>query len=338
MNTSSRICALALLAIVGFVALPAWAAKPTVTRAPFGTAPSGEKVELFTLTNAAGMEVQVLSYGGIVKSIRVPDRHGHFADVVLGYDSMAGYATNPPYLGALIGRYANRIAKARFTLDGKTYELAANNNGNSLHGGLKGFDKAVWRAEPFEKDGDTGVVLTHTSPDGEEGYPGTLSLRVTYTLTKSNELTLDYTATTDKPTVVNLTHHDYFNLAGEGSGNVLGHVLMINADRYSPVDANMIPQAQPASVAGTPFDFRKPTPIGARIDADDTQLKYGNGYDHNFILNHKGNDLALAARVEEPKSGRVLEVRTTEPGVQLYTANFLDTVGKSGHAYKKHDA
>lgn len=338
MNTSARVRTLAFLALTAIAALPARAAKPSVTRTPFGTAPSGEKVELVTLTNAAGMEVEVLNYGGIVKSIRVPDRHGKFADVVLGYDSMEGYATNPPYLGALIGRYANRIAKAQFTLDGKTYKLAANNNGNSLHGGLKGFDKAVWHAEPFEKGGDTGVVLTHTSPDGEEGYPGTLSLRVTYTLTKSNELMLDYTATTDKPTVVNLTHHDYFNLAGEGSGNVLAHVLMINADRYSPVDANMIPQAKPASVAGTPFDFRKPTPIGARIDADDTQLKYGNGYDHNFIINHKGNDLALAARVEEPKSGRVLEVRTTEPGVQLYTANFLDTVGKSGHAYKKHDA
>jgi aldose 1-epimerase len=327
-----------LLGIFGAAALPAWAAKPAVTRNPFGTAPSGEKVEVFTLTNASGMEAQVLSYGGIVKSIRVPDRRGKFADVVLGYDSMDGYATNPPYFGALVGRYANRIAKARFTLDGKTYTLAANNGVNSLHGGLKGFDKAVWHAEPFEKGGDAGVVLTHTSPDGDEGYPGALSVRATFTLTKANELMLDYTATTDKPTVLNLTHHDYFNLAGEGSGNVLGHVMMIKADRYSPVDATLIPLPKPASVAGTPFDFRKPTPIGARIDMHDPQLEYAGGYDHNFIINRKGNDLTLAARVAEPKSGRVLEVRTTEPGVQFYSANSLDAVGKSGHAYRKRDA
>jgi aldose 1-epimerase len=338
MNTPSRAPVLVLLCILGAAALPAWAAKPAVTRNPFGMTPTGEKVELFTLTNASGMEVQVINYGGIVKSIRVPDRHGKFADVVLGYDSMEGYATNPPYLGALVGRYANRIGKAQFTLDGKTYKLAANNNGNSLHGGLKGFDKVVWRAEPFEKSGDAGVILTHTSPDGDEGYPGTLTVRATFTLTKANELTLDYTASTDKPTVVNLTHHDYFNLAGEGSGSALGHVMMINADRYTPVDATLIPLPTPASVAGTPFDFRKPTPIGARIDMDDTQLKYGGGYDHNFVINRKGNDLTLAARVEEPNSGRVLEVRTTEPGVQFYSANFLDTVGKSGHAYKKRDA
>jgi aldose 1-epimerase len=338
MNTPSRVRVLVLLCILGAAALPAWAAKPIVTRNPFGTAPSGEKVEVFTLTNASGMEVQVLSYGGIVKSIRVPDRHGKFADVVLGFDSMDGYATNPPYFGALVGRYANRIGKAQFTLDGKTYKLAANNGVNSLHGGLKGFDKAVWHAEPFEKGGDAGVVLTHTSPDGDEGYPGALSVRATFTLTKANELMLDYSATTDKPTVLNLTHHDYFNLAGEGSGNVLGHVVMINADRYSPVDATLIPLPKPASVAGTPFDFRKPTPIGARIDMDDPQLKYGGGYDHNFIINRKGNGLTLAARVEEPNSGRVLEVRTTEPGVQFYSANSLDAVGKSGHAYKKRDA
>ena len=335
MNTSSRACALALLCVI---ALPAWAVKPVVTRQPFGTAPNGHRVEVFTLTNASGMEVQVLTYGAIVKSIRVPDRRGQFADVVLGYDSMEGYATNPPYLGALVGRYANRVGNAQFTLDGKTYKLAANNNGNSLHGGLKGFDKVVWNAMPFEKYGDPGVVMTYGSPDGDEGYPGKLSMRVMFTLTQKNELTIDYTASTDKPTVINLTHHDYFNLAGEGSGSALAHVLMINADQYSPVEANMIPLAQPASVAGTPFDFRKPTPIGARIDMDDPQLKIGSGYDHNFIINRKANDLVLAARVEEPNSGRVLEVRTTEPGVQLYSANHLDLAGKSGHAYKKRDA
>lgn len=338
MNTPPRVFRIALACIVAAAAVPAWAAKPGVARNPFGTLPSGEKVELFTLTNASGMEVQVINYGGIVKSIRVPDRRGKFADIVLGYDSLDGYATNTPYLGALVGRYANRIGKAEFTLDGKTYKLAANNNGNSLHGGLKGFDKHVWQAEPFEKNGEAGVILMLVSPDGDEGYPGTLSVRTTLTLTKNNELTLDYTATTDKPTVVNLTHHDYFNLAGEGSGSVLGHALMINADRYSPIDATSIPLPTPASVAGTPFDFRKPTPIGARIGMEDTQLKHGNGYDHNFVINHKGNDLALAARVEDPNSGRVLEVRTTEPGVQFYSANFLDTVGTAGHAYKKREA
>ena len=333
---------LAFVCIAAAVALPAWAAKPAVTRNPFGTLPTGEQVEVFTLTNAAGMEVRVINYGGIVTTIRVPDRHGKFADVVLGYDSLDGYLTNPPYLGALIGRYSNRIGKAQFTLDGKTYKLAANNNGNTLHGGLKGFDKVLWHAEPFEKAGDAGVVLTRTSPDGEEGYPGALSVRVTYTLTKANELSFDYSATTDKPTVVNLTNHSYFNLAGEGSGKVLGHVMMINADRYSTVDATLIPLPTPVSVAGTPFDFRKPTPIGARIEMDDPQLKLGGGYDHNFVINRqtqdKGTELALAARVVEPTSGRVLEVRTTEPGVQFYSANSLDVPGKSGHVYGKRDA
>jgi aldose 1-epimerase len=329
---------LALVCLIATAAVPAWAARPGVTRSPFGTLPSGAKVEVFTLTNAAGMEVRIINYGGIVTNLRVPDRRGKLADVVLGFDSLEGYVQNPPYLGALVGRYANRIGKAQFTLDGKTYPLAANNNGNTLHGGLKGFDKALWHAEPFEKGGDAGVVLTHTSPDGEEGYPGTLSVRVTYTLTKANELSLDYSATTDKPTVLNLTNHSYFNLAGEGSGNVLGHILTINADRYSAVDATMIPTGTPVSVAGTPFDFRKPTPIGARIEMNDPQLKLGAGYDHNFVINHKGNDLALAARVEEPTSGRVLEVRTTQPGVQLYSANHLDITGKSGHVYKARDA
>jgi aldose 1-epimerase len=288
------------------------------------------------------MEVRVITYGGIVTMIRVPDRRGKFADVVLGFDSLDGYAKNPPYFGALVGRYANRIGKAQFTLDGKTYKLAANNNGNTLHGGLKGFDKVLWNAKPFEKNGDAGVMLTYTSPDGEEGYPGTLRVAVAYTLTKANELSIDYQATTDKPTVVNLTNHSYFNLAGEGSGNVLGHVLMIDADRYSPVDAGLIPLAKPASVADTPFDFREPNQIGARIEMNDEQLKLGAGYDHNFLINRpssaKGDELALAARVVEPNSGRVLEVRTTEPGVQFYSANHLELTGKSAHAYGKRDA
>jgi aldose 1-epimerase len=320
-------------------ATPAAAAKVTVARSTFGHLPDGAEVTLYTLANTGGMKVDVINYGGIVTAIQVPDRSGALSDVVLGYDSLDGYVKNPPYFGALVGRYANRIAKAQFTLDGKTYKLAANNGANTLHGGIKGFDKAVWQAEPFEHAGEAGVVLTHTSPDGEEGFPGALTMRVTYTLSDANELALDYSATTDKATVVNLTHHDYFNLAGEGSGSALDHELLINADRYTPVDTALIPTGELASVAGTPLDFRTLTPIGARINANDAQIKLGSGYDHNFVINHQGNDLAVAARVEEPKSGRVLEVRTTEPGVQFYSANFLDgNTGKAGHEYKNRDA
>jgi aldose 1-epimerase len=319
-------------------AAPAAAQKATVARSSFGHLPDGAEVALYTLTNRHGMEVRVIDYGGIVTSIKVPDRQGARADVVLGFDSLEGYEKNPPYFGPIVGRYANRIAKAQFALDGKTYRLAANSGPNTLHGGVKGFDKAVWHSESFEHADNAGVVLTHTSPDGEEGFPGTLSLRVTFTLSDANELSLDYAATTDKATVINLTHHDYFNLAGDGSGDVLAHELQINADRYTPVDANLIPTGELASVAGTPFDLRMPTPIGARIGADDVQIKRGTGYDHNFVINRqdndKGNDLVLAARVAEPRSGRVLEVRTTEPGVQFYSANFLTgNTGKSGHAY-----
>ncbi len=339
MKPPFRTSLLPLCCLIALAAAPAAFAKPTVARDPFGTQPDGTRVERYTLTNAAGMQVQLINYGGIITAIRVPDRKGALADVVLGYDTLEGYLQNPAYLGALVGRYANRIGKARFTLDGKTYTLAANNDGNTLHGGLEGFDKAVWHAESFEKPNAVGVILTHTSPDGDEGFPGALSMRVTYTLTNANEISLDYSATTDKLTVVNLTHHDYFNLAGEGSGNVLGHLLMIDAERYTPVDSTMIPTGQLASVAGTPMDFRKLTPVGARIDADNEQLRLGAGYDHNFVIDHKGHgDLTLAARVEEPRSGRVLEVRTTEPGVQLYTANHLDAIGKSGHAYHARDA
>ncbi len=317
-------------------AAPAPAPKATAVRTTFGHLPDGAEVALYTLTNRSGMEVGVIDYGGIVTSIKVPDRQGARADVVLGFESLDGYVKNPPYFGPIVGRYANRIAKAQFTLDGKTYRLAANSGPNTLHGGIKGFDKAVWQSEPFAHGDEVGVALTHTSPDGEEGFPGALTMHVTFTLSNANELSLDYTATTDKPTVVNLTHHDYFNLAGEGSGDVLAHELLINADRYTPVDASLIPTGELASVAGTPLDFRMPTAIGARIKSDDVQIKRGSGYDHNFVINRTGSDLTLAARVEEPKSGRVLEVRTTEPGVQFYSANFLNgNTGKSGHEY--HD-
>jgi aldose 1-epimerase len=312
----------------------------SVARAPFGKLPDGTAVELFTLTNAGGMEVRVTNYGGIITAIRTADRNGTPGDVTLGYDSLDGYLKSTPYFGAIVGRYANRIGKAQFKLDGHTYKLAANDGPNTLHGGLKGFDKAVWQAEPFEKEGEAGVVFTHASPAGEEGFPGTLSMRVTYTLTDHNDLAFDYYATTDQPTVLNLTQHAYLNLAGEGSGDVLGHELTINADRYTPVDATLIPTGELASVAGTPLDFRTKTAIGARIDADYPQIKLGHGYDHNFVLNKQDAELALAARVEEPTTGRVLEVRTTEPGMQFYSANWLDgtITGKAGRPYNRRGA
>jgi aldose 1-epimerase len=308
-----------------------------VSRAVFGKTPEGETVDVFTLSNAQGMEVRVITYGGIITSIRVPDRSGHLDDVVLGFDNLDGYIKNPPYLGAIIGRYANRIAKGRFALDGKTYTLAVNNGPNHLHGGIKGFNKVVWKAESFKNFDGTGVVFTHTSPDGDEGYPGTLSLRVAYTLSDHNEIAVDYQATADKPTPVNLTQHTYFNLAGEGSRDVLDHVLTINASRYTPVDANLIPVGELRDVAGSPFDFRMPKAIGERIGQDDPQLRMGNGYDHNFVLDRTGDSLLQAAHVVEPSTGRVLDVSTTEPGMQLYTGNFLDgtLTGKSGHVYKR---
>ncbi len=346
--TASRPVATALLLALTFLSgcdkPPATSQPPTiaqgvVTRAPFGTLPDGTVVEAFTLTNPSGTSATSISYGGIITSLMVRDREGKFADVVLGYDTLEGYLKDDSYFGAIIGRYGNRIGGAQFTIDGQTYKLAANNGPNSLHGGLKGFDKVVWAGETFEKDGDVGVIFTHTSPDGDEGFPGTLSVKVTYTLTKANELAIDYEATTDKPTVVNLTQHAYFNLAGDGSGDVLGHELYLNADRYSAVDKDLIPLGAPVSVEGTPFDFRTSTPIGARIDADNEQLRLGNGYDHNFVLNRQGPGMKLAARVVEPRSGRVMEVVTTEPGVQLYTANHLDgKLGKSGRIYNKHGA
>lgn len=306
-----------------------------LAREPFGTLPDGTNVELFTLKNAAGMQVQITNYGGIVTSIKVPDRDGKIADVTLGFDTLQGYLRNSPYFGATIGRYANRIANAQFKLNGATYKLAANDGPNTLHGGIVGFDKTVWQADTFERDEEVGIVLTHVSPDGEEGFPGTLAAKVTFTLNAADELVFDYEATTDKPTVVNLTNHSYFNLAGEGSGDILSHQMMINADRYTPVDDKLIPTGELPEVAATPFDFRTPMPIGTHIAEDNEQLKRGRGYDHNFVLN-SGDGMVLAARVKEPNSGRVMEVRTTEPGVQFYTGNFLDgtVTGKNGHAYQ----
>jgi aldose 1-epimerase len=304
---------------------PAPAAKEaSVTKTVFGATPQGESVDLYTLINPNGMEVRAITFGGIITSIRVPDRTGKFDDVALGFDNLEAYLKNPPFFGAIIGRYGNRIAKGRFTLEGKAYTLAINNAPNHLHGGNRGFDKLVWKAESFKKDDTVGVVFTHTSPDGDEGYPGNLSLKVTYTLTPRNTIEVDYEAATDKATPVNLTQHTYFNLAGEGQVDILNHVLRLNATRYTPVDATLIPTGELASVEGTPLDFREPTRIGERIDDQHQQMQYGKGYDHNFIVDRNGTEITVAARVEEPTSGRVLEVSTTEPGMQFYTGNFLD--------------
>ncbi|MFO7973572.1 MAG: aldose epimerase family protein [Candidatus Hydrogenedentota bacterium] len=310
---------------------------PTATRATYGTVPGEGKADIYTLTNANGMEAQITNYGGIVTSLRVPDANGELADVVLGYPSIEGYIENPSYFGCLVGRFGNRIAKGKFTLDGKEYSLAANDGPNHLHGGVKGFNKVLWKATPVGREDAVGLKLTYVSPNGEEGYPGTLKTTVHYWLTNANELEIVYEAVTDKPTPINLTHHGYFNLDGQGTGDILDHVMMINADRYTPVDETLIPIGELASVDGTPFDFTKPTPIGERINADHEQIKRGGGYDHNFVLNSKDGSLALAARVVAPESGRVMEVYTTQPGVQFYAGNFLDgtITGKQGKVYEK---
>jgi aldose 1-epimerase len=310
-----------------------------VQKQSFG-AREGRAVNLYTLTNSHGLEVRAMNYGGIIVSMRVPDRKGQFADIVLGHETLEGYLPNPPYIGALVGRYANRIANGSFTLDGKTYTLPKNDGPNTLHGGVtRTFDKVVWDDEPLR--GDTpGVRFTYLSKDGEEGFPGNLTAKVTYSLNDNNELMIDYEATTDKATPINLSQHSYFNLAGEGSGEILNHELMLNADRFTPVDKNLIPTGELRPVKGTPFDFTTSTRIGARIDDNYDQLVLGHGYDHNFVINRKGDGLELAARVYEPISGRVLEVLTTQPGIQFYTGNFLDgtVTGKQGHVYKHRNA
>lgn len=312
------------------------APRASTARDLFGTMPDGTEIEAFTLTNVHGIEIHAITYGAIITSLRTPDRHGRLGDIVLGFDGIDGYLNDPPYFGAVIGRYGNRIAKGRFTLDGTTYELAKNNGENHLHGGLRGFDKIVWDAAPFQNEMGVGVIFRHTSPDGDEGYPGALTVEVSYTLTDQDELIVDYLATTDEATPVNLTQHSYFNLAGDGGGDILGHVLRLDAGRYTPVDAGLIPTGEIASVEGTPFDFRTPTAIGARIGDDHEQLTRGLGYDHNFVLDRDGDGLVHAARVVEPTTGRTLDISTTEPGIQFYSGNFLDgsITGKSGHVYR----
>jgi aldose 1-epimerase len=309
--------------------------KQGVQQKSFGTRDGGP-VNLYTLTNANGVEVDTMNYGGIILSIRVPDRKGKFADIVLGHEDLDGYIPNPPYIGAIVGRYANRIANGTFSLDGKTYTLPKNDGPNTLHGGSdKTLNKVVWDGEAVK--GKSGVTYTYLSKDGDDGFPGNLKLKVTYTLTNANELVIDYEATTDKATPINLSQHSYFNLAGEGTSDILNHELTLNADRFTPVDKNLIPTGELRPVKGTPLDFTTSTKIGARIDDSYDQIVLGHGYDHNWVINRKGDGLTLAARMYEPTSGRVLEVSTTQPGVQFYTGNFLDgtVTGKQGHVYKR---
>jgi aldose 1-epimerase len=337
---TSLLAALLAAALTAGCACPCGKSKQTsmkasLTQAPFGHTPDGAAVDLYTLRNAHGLTVKVMTYGCIITEIHTPDRNGEMGDIVLGFDNLDRYLKGHPYFGCVVGRYANRIAKARFTLEGKTYTLAANNGPNALHGGIKGFDKVVWAAEPVTVPNGVAVKFTSTSPDGEEGYPGTLKATVVYTLTNDNELVMDYEATTDKPTVVNLTNHTYWNLAG--GGDIYGHELTLFADRFTPVDDTLIPTGEIAPVAGTPMDFTKSKPIGRDLKqlTNDPQ-----GYDHNFVLRHGGGRPGPCATVYEPKTGRVLEIRTNQPGVQFYSGNFLDgtLTGKGGQVYRQHFA
>ncbi len=307
-----------------------------ISDAPFGKTRDGAEVRIYTLTNKSGLAARIMNYGGVVVSLQALDTAGKPGDVVLGFDDLDGYMRPNPFFGALVGRYGNRIGKGLFKLNGTEYKLAKNNGENALHGGLKGFDKVMWTSRGLP---DGGLELKYLSKDGEEGYPGNLKVTVVYHWTDANELKIEYTATTDKDTVVNLTNHSYFNLKGAGEGDILGHLVMLAADRFTPVDAGLIPTGELRPVAGTPFDFGKATAIGARINQNEEQLKLGKGYDHNFVLKSGGGKLALAARVEEPSTGRVLEVLTTEPGVQFYTGNFLDGTikGKGGKVYAQRN-
>lgn len=311
-------------------------------RTPFGMLPDGRKVEAVTLTNTKGMTVRIISYGAILQAVLVPDRHGKAGDIALGYADMAGYLSAPNYFGASVGRYANRIKRGQFSIDGKSYQLATNNNGNALHGGIKGFDKRLWDITDVKSGSSASVKLRYVSADGEEGYPGTLTVTATYALDETNRLTVEYQATTDKPTIVNLSNHSFWNLAGEASQrSIYDQLLTIPAERTTVVDASLIPTGELRPVQGTPLDFRRPVRIGARIrDGRDPQIVFGQGYDENYVLAREVSaSPRLAARVEDTNSGRVMEIHSNQPGVQLYTGNFLDgtAVGKSGHAYRQGD-
>ena len=328
---------LGTVCFVGCAAMSPTETTANITEADFGKTPAGRPVEIYTLRNAKGAEARIMTYGGVVQSLKMPDRNGRMGDVVLGCNDLQGYLDKPTYFGALIGRYGNRIGGAKFTLEGKTYTLAANNGQNSLHGGVVGFDKVVWTARPMLTTHGPALILTYVSLDGEEGFPGNLEVTAIYTLTDNNELKLEFTAKSDQPTVVNLTQHSFFNLAGQGNGDILKHLVYINADRTTPVDSGLITTGGFADVTGTPFDFRKPTAIGARINDPDTVLQYGPGYDHNWVINKPLGKFGLQARVEEPNSGRVMEVWSDEPGLQFYSGNFLDgsLTGKDGKVYQR---
>jgi len=330
--------------LVSLLTVNAWSAqgkKSTMQKQAFGKTDDGQQMDLYTLTNAKGMEVAITNFGGTIVSIKVPDKNGNIADVLLGYDDVSGYQGGKAYFGATIGRYGNRIAKGKFTLDGKTYTLPQNDGVNTLHGGTKGFSQRVWTAKDVSSPAGQALQLTYVSKDGEEGFPGNLSVKVVFTLANTNELKIDYSATTDKDTVLNLTNHSYFNLSGKGEGDILGTELTLHASKFTPVDATLIPTGELRAVKGTPFDFTKSTAIGARINQDDEQLKLAGGYDHNWVLDAgKTVALHLAAQAYDPTSGRELEVLTTEPGIQFYTGNFLDGSihGKGGKVYNKHAA
>lgn len=308
-----------------------------IVKSSFGKTKDGQQVDLYTLTNANGLVAKITNYGGTVTELWVPDRDGNLGDIVLGFDNLKDYEEKSPYFGCLVGRYGNRIGQAKFTLDDNEYTLAANDGVNHLHGGENGFDNVVWDADPIQNDKGVGLKLHYLSKDMEEGYPGNLDVTVTYMLTNKDELNIHYEATTDKPTVCNLTNHNYYNLAGQGNGDILSHKLMINADHYTPVDDSLITTGKLVSVDGTIMDFTKPTEIGARINNGDIQLKYGKGYDHNWVLNKEEDQkMSLAAKVYEPTTGRVMKIWTKEPGLQFYSGNFLDgtLVGKENKVYK----
>jgi aldose 1-epimerase len=332
---------LGAVCLVGCAAMSTSHSSSSITKADFGKTTDGTPVEIYTLNNSSGAGARIMTYGGIVEKLSMPDKNGKFDDVVLGFDNLDGYLTNSPYFGALIGRYGNRIGGAKFMLEGQTYTLAANNGPNTLHGGLKGFDKVVWTVVKADVGPDgPRLELNYLSKDGEEGFPGNLNVTAVYTLTEDNALKLTFTATTDKPTVLNLTHHSYFNLAGQGNGDILGHLVYINADQTTPVDSVLITTGEFADVTGTPFDFRTLTAIGARINDPNPVLQYGPGYDHNWVINKPPGQFGLMARVVEPNSGRVMEVWSDEPGLQFYAGNFLDgtITGKGGKVYQRRTA
>jgi aldose 1-epimerase len=335
------LCALILLGGLSLASsLSSQGMRGTIKKESFGKTTGGEQIDLYMLSNKKGMEVSITNFGATVVTLKVPDRAGKAADIVLGYDTLDGYEKGTSYFGATVGRYGNRIAGGKFSIDGKTYTLPKNNGENTLHGGIVGFNKKVWKAREIASKGGESLEMTYLSADGEEGFPGNLSTKVVFTLpTDSNELKIDYAATTDKDTVLNLTNHSYFNLAGEGNGDILDHVMMLHAKQFTPVDKGLIPTGELRNVAGTPMDFNTATAIGKRINESDEQLVFGKGYDHNWVLTRPGNGLSIAAEAYDPKSGRRLEVLTTEPGVQFYSGNFLDGAkGKGSKPYPQRAA